>query len=82
MAAVNVADPAPVSPLPDLTVWVGTVTFTNDPVPGTHRLLITEHEVLLTYDDETPPVGPKRLVYAETFELGLAGLAHPGGADS
>jgi hypothetical protein len=79
VAAVHVADPAPVSPDPDLTLWVGTVTFADDPDPGNHRLLITENEVLPTYDDTAPPIGPKRLVYAETFVLGVGEGPHTGG---
>jgi hypothetical protein len=73
VAVVDAATPAPVSPDPDLTLWAGTIVFATDPQPGMHRLLITEQEVLPTYSDVPAAPAPSRLVYAETFVLGVPG---------
>ena len=53
---------------PDLALWVGGVTFAATPQPGQFRLLVEESELIAPA--ELPGVGgPRRLIYAETFEL-------------
>ena len=69
-AHVSIALTTPAGGGSDPTLWTGTITFAADPGAGTHRLLVTEYENLLTYDDQPSPGGPRRLVYAEAFLLG------------
>jgi hypothetical protein len=55
-------------PVPDMMRWTGSVTFAGDPTGRRYRLLIEEFEQQPTYRGHRSP-GPRRLVYAETFEL-------------
>jgi hypothetical protein len=57
---------------PDLTLWLGTITFSQLPEVGRYRLLIQEYEYISAnymlgegHAKETPG----RLIYAEVFEL-------------
>jgi hypothetical protein len=69
-ARVTDTSATPPLPPPDITRWTGSVEFASDPSHRRYRLLIEEHEELPTYRDHRPASGPRRLVYAETFELG------------
>lgn len=69
-ATVTDTSAAPPLPPPDVMRWTGSVTFASDPTGERHRLLIEEFEALPTYRSHAVSAGPRRLVYAETFELG------------
>lgn len=70
---------------PGLTHWVGRVHFAVDPDPGTFRLVIEEHEYISanhTLDNkldsgEVVREQPRRLIYAEVFNLDHALLEGP-----
>lgn len=63
-AAVTVLGSGPAPSQPDLALWAGAVDFAEDPEPGRYRLLIEELEPVRVSE-----AAPKRLVYAEAFEL-------------
>jgi hypothetical protein len=67
----TVTDTSAASPPPPLDImrWTGNVAFASDPTGDRYRLLIEEFEPLPTYRDGRAAAGPRRLVYAETFEL-------------
>lgn len=69
IAAVEVTgDPG--VPSSDLSLWTGTVTFADGPIPGRFRLVIEERELIHPGSEGEKHAGPPgRLVYAETFEL-------------
>lgn len=68
-ATVTDTSAAPPLPAPDMMRWTGSVRFASDPTRDRYRLLIEEFEPLPTYRDHHASAGPRRLVYAETFEL-------------
>lgn len=70
---------------PNLTHWTGRVRFLVDPEPRHYRLLIEEHEFISANHVFTATEGrtitreqPRRLIYAEVFELDHALIEGPG----
>jgi hypothetical protein len=54
---------------PDIALWAGAITFGHQPKAGEYRLLIEEREDIPTYTDPDAAPGPRRIVYAEIFDL-------------
>jgi hypothetical protein len=87
VAAVTLDRELPAGGLLDLMLWSGRVTFADDPVPGSFRILITEHEyvsadyaeVVRAGGEALPPIfaAPGRLIYAETVDLDVALVGPP-----
>jgi hypothetical protein len=57
---------------PDVTLWLGTITFSQLPEVGRYRLLIEEYEYISAnymLGEGRGKETPGRLIYAEVFEL-------------
>ena len=68
IASVAATADGAVAGQPDLALWAGAVTFAAAPRPGQFRLVVEEREHIAP-GEPSGVGGPRRLIYAETFEL-------------
>ena len=72
VASVEVDFDGPVADQPDLVLWAGRVTFARRPPADAFRLLVQEWEYVsadYVVGDGREATQPRRMIYAETFEL-------------